>query len=144
MRLRKRRRRRNPIVFFDMSIGGAPTGRIVVELRADILPKTVENFLSQCTGDKDLKGTWLHRVVPDFMCQGGDFPVGKDTGFGNVTFLDGASNGMNEAGYVWYGAPHITSSQVFLSTWVKGQHVVVGQVSGGMDVVKKIENEYKE
>merc|ERR1712226_1438376 len=71
-----------PKVFFDMTIGGAPAGRIVMDLRADVAPKTVENFRCLCTGEKGIgnvktkplhyKGSPFHRIVPAFMCQGGD------------------------------------------------------------------------
>ena len=70
----------NPKVYFDMTIGGAPAGRIIMELRADVAPKTAENFRCLCTGEKGtgksgkplhFKGSSFHRVIPDFMCQVG-------------------------------------------------------------------------
>ncbi|CAA0827700.1 Peptidyl-prolyl cis-trans isomerase CYP19-1 [Striga hermonthica] len=79
----------NPRVFFDMTIGDQPAGRIVMELFADVVPKTAENFRALCTGEKGVgkfgkalhyKGSRFHRVYPDFMCQGGDITAGNGIG----------------------------------------------------------------
>jgi peptidylprolyl isomerase len=68
----------NPVVFFDVAIGGQPKGRIEIELRSDVVPLTAENFRCLCTGEKGVgrsgkilhfKGSSFHRVIPKFMCQ---------------------------------------------------------------------------
>ncbi|KAL2553559.1 Peptidyl-prolyl cis-trans isomerase CYP18-4 [Forsythia ovata] len=149
----------NPKVFFDVTIGGQPAGRIVMELFADTTPRTAENFRALCTGEKDVgrsgkplhyKGSIFHRVIPGFMCQGGDFTAGNGTGgesiygskFADENFVKKHTGpGILSMAY---SGPNTNGSQFFICTdqteWLDGKHVVFGKVVQGMEVVRAMEN----
>ncbi|KDD76700.1 cyclophilin type peptidyl-prolyl cis-trans isomerase [Helicosporidium sp. ATCC 50920] len=161
-------------VFFDVTIDGESAGRIVMGLYGKTVPKTAENFRALATGEKGMgklgkplhfKGSKFHRIIPNFMLQGGDFTNGDGTGGESIygtkfqarrwTAAPGAQLqccadenfklkhtkpgqlSMANAG------PNTNGSQFFITTvktdWLNGRHVVFGRVLSGMDVVRAVE-----
>lgn len=148
----------NPRVFMDITVGTKEVGRIVIELFADKVPKTAENFRCLCTGERgrgasgrslNFKNSFFHRVINGFMAQGGDITAGNGTGGESIygtKFRDEnfkvkhqkrGDLSMANAG------PNSNGSQFFLTfvkcTWLDNKHVVFGRVVEGLKVLDSLE-----
>lgn len=150
-------------VFFDLTANGAPKGRIVFELFNDVVPKTAESFRALCTGEKGVseksgkpltyKGSSFHRVIKDFMCQGGDFTHGTGIGGESIygeKFEDENFKLEHDQPFLLSMAnagPNTNGSQFFITTvptpHLNGKHVVFGKVIQGKGIVRQLERSEK-
>lgn len=147
-----------PKVYLDIKIGDESAGRIEIELRSDVVPRTCENFRCLCTGEKGIgqQGKWLcyrgcrfHRIIPGFVAQGGDFINGNGSGgesiYGMLFDDENFELGHEDEGTLSMAnsGPNKNRSQFFITYGPKkslnGKHVVFGHVVSGMDVLKQME-----
>jgi len=144
----------NPKVYFDIVMNNQKAGRLTFELYSDTVPRTAENFRALSTGEKGFgfSGCVFHRIIPNFMCQGGDFTEGTGRGGKSIygaKFADESFSG--KAGtHTGFGClsmanagPNTNGSQFFICTadtdWLNGKHVVFGQLLEGAEVLRKME-----
>ncbi|KAL1421170.1 hypothetical protein MTO96_023339 [Rhipicephalus appendiculatus] len=147
----KAKKSANPQVYLDISVDGQEIGRVRIILYKDVVPRTAENFRCLCTHERGfgfIKSTF-HRIIPGFMCQGGDITNHNGTGGRSIygRKFDDENFELKHTGpgilSMANSGPNSNSSQFFLTTaktdWLDGKHVVFGQVISGMEVVRKME-----
>ncbi|XP_034802839.1 peptidyl-prolyl cis-trans isomerase A-like [Pan paniscus] len=141
----------SPTLFFDITVDDAPLGPYSFELFADKIPKTAENFRAVSTGEKGFgyKVSCFHRIIPGFICQGGDFTCHNGTGGKSICGekSDDENFILKHTGpgilSVVNAGPNTNGSQFVICTakteWLDGKHVVFGKVKEGMKIVEAME-----